>query len=87
MQRGVLVLKKEELIALLTVLDINKFNGFPLFNKLGNAKGSIENEVSISISEDEIEKILDDVGPAIYENQLINNVITKLNEFLLKLRY
>lgn len=86
MQRGVLVLKKEELIALLTVLDINKFNGLPIYNKLSNAKESIENEVRISISEDEIERILDEVGPAIYENELINEGIKKINEFLLTLR-
>jgi len=86
MQRGVFTLKREELLALLTVLDINKFKGFPFFNKLNSAKDSIDNEISISISEDEIEKILDEVGPAIYGNQLINDLITKLNEFLLKLR-
>jgi len=86
MQRGVLVLRKEELEALFTVFDINKFNGLPIYNKLSNAKGSIENEVSISISEDEIERILDEVGPASTDNQILNSGITKMSELLQSFR-
>ena len=86
MQRGVLVLNKEELIQLLTVLDISKFNGLPLFNKLTFASNTPGNEVKILVSEDEIEKILDEVGPPTYENNLANNAIKKINELLLTIR-
>ncbi len=86
MQRGVLVLKKEELIALLTVLDINKFNGLPIYNKLINAKDSPGNEISISISEDEIERILDEVGPQNTDNQTLNNGLRKLSDLILSFR-
>lgn len=86
MQRGVLVLQKEELEALLTVIDINKFNGLPIYNKLSNAKESMESEVSILISEDEIERILDEVGPANTDDQKLNSGIIKMSELLQSFR-
>lgn len=86
MQRGILVLNKEELTQLLTVLDISKFDGSPLFNKLTIASNTTDNEVKISISEDEIERILDEVGPPIYENDIANSAIKKINELLLTIR-
>lgn len=86
MQRGVLVLQKEELEALLTVIDINKFNGLPIYNKLSNAKESMESEVSILISEDEIERILDEVGPANTDDQKLNSGIIKMSELIQSFR-
>jgi len=42
--------------------------------------------VNILLSEDEIEKILDQVEPPVYENQIINSAIQKIQELLLSLR-
>lgn len=86
MQRGVLTLSKEEFNQLLSIIDINRFNQTPLYNKLISAGNTNEKEVRISISEDEIEKILDEVGPPIYENVLANTAIKRINDLLLNLR-
>ncbi|HRX44263.1 MAG TPA: hypothetical protein P5059_03375 [Candidatus Dojkabacteria bacterium] len=86
MQRGVLTLSKEEFNQLLSIIDINRFNQTPLYNKLISAGNTNEKEVRISISEDEIEKILDEVGPPIYENLVLNNALKKISALLISFR-
>ncbi len=86
MQRGILTLSKEEFNQLLSIIDINRFNQTPLYNKLTSVGDTVDNEVRISISEDEIEQILDEVGPPIYENVLANSAIKRINDLLLSLR-
>lgn len=86
MQRGVLTLRKEEFNQLLSIIDINRFNQTPLYNKLISAGNTNEKEVRISISEDEIEKILDEVGPPIYENLVLNNALKKISALLISFR-
>ena len=86
MQRGVLTLSKEEFNQLLSIIDINRFNQTPLCNKLISAGNTNEKEVRISISEDEIEKILDEVGPPIYENLVLNNALKKISALLISFR-
>ncbi len=86
MQRGVLKLSKEEFNQLLSIIDINRFNQTPLYNKLISAGNTNEKEVRISISEDEIEKILDEVGPPIYENLVLNNALKKISALLISFR-
>jgi len=86
MQRGVLTLSKEEFNQLLSIIDINRFNQTPLYNKLISAGNTNEKEVKISISEDEIEKILDEVGPPIYENLVLNNALKKISALLISFR-
>jgi len=83
MQRGILVLNKEELNQLFTVLDISVFTGTQLFEKLNSASGSIEPEVRILLSQDELETILDEVGPPITENQILNNSLKKISDLLI----
>lgn len=86
MQRGVLTVTKEELTELLNILNIEAFNGTQLYEKFRSAAVSNEQEIKILLSEDEIEKILDEVGPAVYENPLCNLAIQKINNLLATLR-
>ena len=86
MQRGSITLTKEELNNLLSVLNTKSLQGTQLEVKLNSAKDSNENTINILLSEDEIERILDQVGPPIYENQIINSAIQKIQELLLSLR-
>lgn len=86
MQRGSITLTKEELNNLLSVLNTKSLQGTQLEVKLNSAKNSNENTINILLSEDEIERILDQVGPPIYENQIINSAIQKIQSLLLTLR-
>lgn len=86
MQRGSITLTKEELNNLLSVLNTKSLQGTQLEVKLNSAKNSNENSINILLSEDEIERILDQVGPPIYENQIINSAIQKIQSLLLTLR-
>ena len=86
MQRGNITLTKEELNNLLSVLNIESLQGTQLEVKLNSAKNSNENTINILLSEDEIERILDQVGPPIYEDQIINSAIQKIQSLLLTLR-
>lgn len=86
MQRGSITLTKEELNNLLSVLNTKSLQGTQLEVKLNSAKNSNENTINILLSEDEIERILDQVGPPIYEDQIINSAIQKIQSLLLTLR-
>ena len=86
MQRGSITLTKEELNNLLSVLNTKSLQGTQLEVKLSSAKNSNENTINILLSEDEIERILDQVGPPIYEDQIINSAIQKIQSLLLTLR-
>ena len=56
----------------------------PLLMNYGS--GISAEEIINEYSEDEIERILDQVGPPIYENQIINSAIQKIQSLLLTLR-
>ena len=86
MQRGSITLTKEELNNLLSILNTKSLQGTQLEVKLNSAKNSNENTINILLSEDEIERILDQVGPPIYEDQIINSAIQKIQSLLLTLR-
>ena len=86
MQRGVLSITKEEFTQLLKVLNIEIFKDTQLYEKLFSATQSNEQEIRILLSEDEIEKIIDEVGPPIYDDQLVNSAIQKINNLLVTLR-
>ena len=86
MQRGTITLTKDELNNLLSVLNTESLQGTQLEVKLNSAKDSNENTVNILLSEDEIEKILDQVGSPVYENQILNSAIQKMHQLLLSLR-
>lgn len=86
MQRGTIILTKEELNQLIPVLDTASIKNTQLNVKLNSAKERNEENISILLSEDEIERILDQVGPPVYENQIINNTIQKIQNLLLSSR-
>lgn len=86
MQRGSITLTKEELNNLLSILNTKSLQGTQLEVKLSSAKDNNEDTINILLSEDEIERILDQVGPPIYENQIINSAIQKIQSLLLTLR-
>ena len=86
MQRGVLTLNRDEFNSLLTILDINIFSGTQLFEKLNSASQSTQEDIQILLSEDEIEKIIDEVGPPIYDNLEINNTLQKISQLMSSFR-
>ncbi len=86
MQRGILSITKEELTQLLNIFNIEIFKDTQLYEKLKSASINNEQEIRILLSEDEIEKILDEVGPPIYENPLVNSAIQKISNLLITLR-
>ena len=86
MQRGTITLTKEELDQLISVLNTASIKNTQLDVKLNSTKERNEENISILLSEDEIERILDQVGPPVYQNQIINNAIQKIQNLLLSLR-
>lgn len=86
MQRGVLTLNRNEFNSLLTILDINIFSNTQLFEKLNSASKSTDEQVAIFLSEDEIEKILDQVGPPIYDNEILNSTLGKIADLMSSFR-
>ena len=86
MQRGTIILTKEELNQSIPVLDTASIKNTQLNVTLNSAKERNEENISILLSEDEIERILDQVGPPVYQNQIINNAIQKIQNLLLSLR-
>lgn len=86
MQRGMLIISKEELNQLLTVLDIYVFTGTQLFEKLNSASGSTDTEVRILLSEDELESIIDEIGMPFSENQILNSALEKINALMSSFR-
>ncbi len=86
MQRGILVLSKEELDQLFTVLDISVFSGTQLFEKLNSASGSMESEVRILLSEDELESMMDEMGMPFSDNQVLNSALEKINALMASFR-
>ena len=86
MQRGTITLTKEELDQLIPVLNTASIKNTQLDVKLNSTKERNEENISILLSEDEIERILDQVGPPVYQNQIINNAIQKIQNLLLSLR-
>ena len=86
MQRGVLNLSKEEYAHLFHMLDIEEFVGTQLYEKLNSALQSTQEEIKILLSEDEIEKILDQIGLTTSDNPVHNSVMEKINTFMTSFR-
>jgi hypothetical protein len=82
MKRGVVTLTRDEFNQLLTVLDITKYQGTQLYEKLKSASESNIPEAKILLSADEAETVIDEVGPPIFDDQVINSGIQKINNLL-----
>ncbi len=89
MQRGILLLTKDESIALLNNFDINKYPNTPLFNKLsslenGHAEGT---DYQILLSEEEVETILDEIGcPTYIEGDPFTTAMKKICDLMYSFR-
>lgn len=62
MQRGILELTPTEVSEVFKYFDITKYEGFPLEVKLTAAKESSDEIITIELSENEVEAILDSVA-------------------------
>lgn len=82
MERGILTLSKNDINFLQKNINLEIFNQTQLSNKLNEAFKSKEEEVKIFLSEDEVEKIMDELGiPSEYPQ-----LFEKLSTFLIHIR-
>ncbi len=89
MQRGILTLTKEEVVAFLDNFDINKYPDTPLFNKLSSlGSDHVENtEYKVLLSEDEVETILDELGcPTYLEGDPYTSAMKKICDLMSSFR-
>jgi uncharacterized protein (DUF1778 family) len=82
MKRGILALTKEEYDNLIRKIDITKFRGTILYDKLDSASKSIEDNVRILLSEDELETILDEIGIPISNDSILSGAYQKVNNLM-----
>ncbi len=87
MQRGILLISRNELIALYNHLDIEIYSGTALYEKLNSALQGSDEEIRILLSEEEIEKILDETGAPVHDNDILNSSITKISQLLSSFRH
>lgn len=87
MKRGILTISIREFISLIDEIDIKKYSGTTIGNKLGSA-GDLEEigkEVRLQFSEDELETLLDDIGLTQGKEDL-TSARNKISKMLLKFR-
>lgn len=85
MQRGSINLRREEAQEAFKFVQEEK--GMPIYSKFESASNSSESEVSVMLSEDELENLLDEIGlPEEGEPEARNSLRRKLREFLVSLR-
>lgn len=86
MNRGVLVLSRDELLELLKVYDISVNPEIPLSVKLNASLKSISDVNNISVSAEELEILLDEIGIVGDDRPLLKNVVNKINAMILQWR-
>lgn len=86
MNRGVLVLSRDELLELLKVHDISVNPEIPLSVKLNASLKSISEVNNISVSAEELEILLDEIGIVGDDRPLLKNVVNKINAMILQWR-
>lgn len=86
MNRGVLVLSRDELLELLKVYDISVNPEIPLSVKLSASLKSISDVNNISVSAEELEILLDEIGIVGDDRPLLKNVVNKINAMILQWR-
>lgn len=86
MYRGILQLTKEELNELTRVFhwDINGMS--MIASKLKAATENSDEIKNISVSEEDLESLLDDIMPVDQNNPLLKNVFDKISEQLREIR-
>lgn len=87
MQRGILALTREELLEVFKYFDVESYKGHPLEVKLSAANKSSDVEITIELSEDEVEAILDSVAiPTPQDNEHTTSLRTKSQDLVTKFR-
>lgn len=86
MNRGILVLSRDELLELLEVYDISVNPEIPLSVKLNASLKSISDVNNISVSAEELEILLDEIGIVGDDRPLLKNVVNKINAMILQWR-
>ena len=84
MNRGILKITNNEASELLKNLNLANYLGTPLGNKLGSIDLN-NKEIVILLSNDEIEKMLDEIGmPDPITNPTLHSAVNKMNQLILK---
>lgn len=84
MNRGILKITNEEASELLKNLNLANYLETPLGNKLGSMDLN-NTEIEILLSNDEIEKMLDEIGmPDPVINPTLYSAVNKMNQLILK---
>ncbi len=78
MKRGILILEKAELEELCKYYDINKDPESTLSIKLKAALDTIQQSNSISVSSDELECIMDEIGFVDDDRPLLKHTMSKI---------
>lgn len=82
MQRGLLLLTNQEAKELLVNIKMESFSNTPLANKLGSIDLTLPT-VEILVSEDEIEHIMDEIGPVDSQtNPTLSSAMNKIMELM-----
>lgn len=85
MNRGILTLTRSELLELLKEFDITRDPGTPLSIKLKASFESMAEINNISVSAEELEYILDDIGLVDDTKPLLKQVSGKISSALMRL--
>lgn len=86
MQRGILQLTKEEVIALNNAFHWDINGSTILASKLQYAIENLQDTHSIEVSEDDLELLLDDIMPVDDTNPVLKNVMEKVANLLRQFR-
>ena len=86
MYRGILELKKDEFDELFKLLVTALPKESLLFSKLQNANENTDEIKTISVSEEDLEFILDSILPIDPNNQLLKMIFEKISEQLRNIR-
>lgn len=79
MRRGILTLSRDELLELLKYYDITKNVDSQLSIKLKSAVDNIEDSNQILVSSEELEDILDEIGPVGSDRPVLKQALDKIS--------
>lgn len=82
MKRGILILSKEELLELIKYYDINNDPNNLLSQKLVVATQNIQENNRISVSSEELESILDEIGYVGDDRPILKQAMNKISTTL-----
>ncbi len=87
MQRGIITFSKEELREILSVFRFDNYVSTPMYQKFMSALESNLEQVTIEVSVEELEIILDDIGlPNENNSEILASAITKIREKVFEFR-